>query len=71
MITTTKKDILTYLNKNNNLNGINYNDVKELDLETIALSFGSYGMNAGLFISKKTGLYYVCPSRSTMLFRLA
>ena len=71
MITTTKKEITKHLNETNNLNNFTREQIKELDLQQIAISFGTYGMNAGLFLSKKDGLYYVVPSRSTTLFYLA
>jgi len=70
MITTTKKEILNYLNKNNNLNNFTNEDIEKLKLENIAMSFGIYGMNAGLFQSKVNFGYYVVPSRSTTLFKL-
>jgi hypothetical protein len=69
-MTTTKKEILKYLTENNNLNNFELEKIHALDLENIALSFGTYGMNAGLFQSRVNGNYYVIPTRSTMLFRL-
>lgn len=70
MMTTTKKEILSYLNDNNNLNNFTKEQLDNLKLDNIALSFGIYGMTAGLFLSKTDGKYYVCPSRSTTLFYL-
>ena len=70
MITTTQKEIKRYLNNNNNLNNFSKEDLKMLDLEKIAISFGVYGMNGGLFKDRKSGLYYVVPNRSTRLFEL-
>lgn len=42
-----------------------------LDLEKIAISYGIYGMNGGLFQDRKTGERYKIIARSTNLFRLA
>lgn len=38
------------------------------EIETVALSFCGYGMNGGLFQSKKTGTMYAIPYRSSLLF---
>ena len=70
MIKTTQKEIKNYLNENNNLNNFTKDELKMLDLEKIAISFGVYGMNGGLFKDRKSGCYYVVPSRSTRLFEL-
>ena len=67
---TTKKEILNYLTNSNNLNNFTDKEIKKLKLEKIATSYGIYGMNAGLFKSRKDGLFYVVPSRSTTLFIL-
>lgn len=39
--------------------------------KTVAISFGVYGMNGGLFQDKKSGKLYAIIGRSTNLFRLA
>jgi len=67
---TTKKEILRYLNGSNDLNKFTNEEIDGLDLEEIAISFGTYGMNAGLFRSRKNNTYYVVPTRSTVLFKL-
>lgn len=67
---TTKKDILSYLNNYNNLNDFTDEEINKLKLKNVALSFGVYGMNAGLFVSMTNGAFYVCPTRSTTLFKL-
>lgn len=48
-------------------------DPKDLstDLDTVELSFGVYGMNGGLFKSRRTGQLYVITARNSNLFRLA
>ena len=67
---TTLKEIKKYLNEKNNLNAFTREELDKLDLRTVALSFGVYGMNGGLFEDMKTGNYYVVPNRSTRLFEL-
>lgn len=67
---TTQKEILNYLTENNNLNTMTDAEIKKLDLQHIATSFGLYGINAGLFQSKINFNYYVVPNRSTQLFKL-
>jgi hypothetical protein len=37
-------------------------------LKTIAISYGTYGMNSGLFEKESTGEYYYIPTRTTALF---
>lgn len=37
-------------------------------LETVALSFGMYGMNGGLFRDYESGQLYAIPHRDGMLF---
>lgn len=37
-------------------------------LETVALSFGMYGMNGGLFRDYESGQLYAIPRRDSMLF---
>lgn len=44
---------------------------KENGLETIQITYGTYGMNSGLFKGVKSGKYYVIKSRTTALFQLA
>jgi len=70
MKTTTKKDILQYLNTNNDLNNYKDEDIDALQLNKVAISYGTYGMNAGLFYSRVDNEYYVVPNRSTTLFKL-
>lgn len=41
---------------------------KSGELDTIAMSFGVYGMNDAIFKHRQTGELYAIPSRSTMLF---
>ena len=45
--------------------------VKHSELTTVALSFGVYGMNAGLFRHDTTGQLYALPNRSSLLFYYA
>lgn len=40
-------------------------------LETVALSFGVYGMNGGLFRDYKSGQLYAIPRRDSILFYYA
>lgn len=40
-------------------------------LEAVALSFGVYGMNAGLFRDRETGQLYAIPRRDGILFYYA
>lgn len=40
-------------------------------LETVALSFGMYGMNGGLFRDNESGQLYAIPRRDSMLFYYA
>lgn len=67
----TQKEIRKYLNGKNDLNAFTREQLDGLNLRTVALSFGVYGMNGGLFEDLKTGEYYVVPNRSTRLFELA
>lgn len=50
----------------------NFEQVKTLNrsdkLETIAVSYGTYGMNGGLFRSQSTGKLYAVSSRAAALF---
>lgn len=43
---------------------------KENGLETIAMSYGVYGMNGGLYRGKATGELYKVTSRATALWAL-
>ena len=67
---TTQKEIMKYLNGKNNLNEFTREQLDALNLRTVAISVGVYGMNGGLFEDVKTGAYYVVPNRSTRLFEL-
>ena len=67
---TTQKEIRKHLNGKNNLNDFTQEELKQLNLRTVAISYGVYGMNGGLFEDVKTGAYYVVPNRSTRLFEL-
>lgn len=40
-------------------------------LETVALSFGMYGINGGLFRDQESGQLYAIPRRDSMLFYYA
>lgn len=68
---TTQREIKSYLNGKNDLNTFTREQLDALNLRTVALSFGVYGMNGGLFEDINTGNYYVVPNRSTRLFELA
>ena len=68
---TTQKEIRKHLNGKNDLNTFTHEQLDALNLRTVAISFGVYGMNGGLFEDMKTGEYYVVPNRSTRLFELA
>ena len=50
---------------------INELQEREGTLENIAISFGNYGMNGGLFEARNTRKKFVILSRNTNLFRLA
>jgi hypothetical protein len=67
---TTQKEIKKYLNGKNDLNAFTREELNSLNLRKVALSFGVYGMNGGLFEDMNTGRYYVVPNRSTRLFEL-
>lgn len=43
----------------------------DLELEKVVLSFGIYGMNGGIFKSRKNGKLYGITARNCNLFRLA
>ena len=45
--------------------------VYELDIDIIGKSFGTYGMNGGLFKDRKTGELYAITSRNSNLFAIA
>ena len=68
---TTQKDIRSYLNGKNDLNTFTREQLDALNLRTVAISYGVYGMNGGLFEDIRTGDYYVVTNRSTRLFELA
>ena len=72
MIRTTQKEIRAYLNGKNNLNGFTSDEINEIKkyLRCVAMSFGVYGMNGGLFQDTRTGDFFVVPNRSTRLFQL-
>ena len=67
---TTQKEIRKYLNGKNDLNAFTREQLDALNLRTVAISYGVYGMNGGLFEDMNTGCYYVIPNRSTRLFEL-
>ena len=67
---TTQKEIRKYLNGENDLNTFTREQLDALNLRTVAVSYGVYGMNGGLFEDMDTGEYYVVPNRSTRLFEL-
>ena len=68
---TTQREIRKYLNGENDLNTFTREQLDALNLKTVAISFGVYGMNGGLFEDMNTGAYYVVPNRSARLFELA
>ena len=68
---TTQKEIRKHLNGTNDLNTFTREQLDALNLRTVAISYGVYGMNGGLFEDIRTGDYYVVPNRSTRLFELA
>ena len=67
---TTQKEIRSYLNGKNDLNAFTGEELNAINLRTVAISVGAYGMNGALFEGMKTGAYYVVPNRSTRLFEL-
>jgi hypothetical protein len=67
---TTQKEIKKYLNGKNDLNAFTREQLDALNLRTVAISYGVYGMNGGVFEDMNTGAYYVVPNRSTRLFEL-
>ena len=48
-----------------------YKDVLDLNLETVGISLGTYGMNGGLFQSADDGEFYAVLKRNALLFRLS
>lgn len=66
----TQKEIRGYITSGLATDITNAKDVDRMNLETVGLSFGVYGMNAGLFRDKQTGDLFVVRSRSTNLFIL-
>ena len=72
MLKTTQKEIKNYLNGKNNLNDFTSDQIHEMQrfLRCVAMPFGVYGMNGGLFQDTRTGDFFVVPNRSTRLFQL-
>lgn len=67
----TQKEIRHYITSGLATDITTAKDVDKMKLETVGLSFGVYGMNAGLFQDMETGEFYVVRNRSTNLFILA
>lgn len=68
---TTQKEIKRLIKAGAAIELTDTTTVKHSELTCIALSFGIYGMNAGLFRHDTTGQLYAIPSRSTLLFYYA
>lgn len=68
---TTQREIKQLIKAGAAIELTDTNTVKHSELTCIALSFGIYGMNAGLFRHDTTGQLYAIPSRSTLLFYYA
>ena len=71
MLKATQKEIKNYYNGKNDLNKFTCEEMDAIkhDLKLLALSFGVYGMNGGLFTDSKSN-YYIIPNRSARLFEL-
>lgn len=67
----TQKEIRNYITSGFATDITEEKDVSRMNLETIGLSFGIYGINAGLFQDIETGEFYVVRNRSTNFFILA
>lgn len=67
----TQKEIRSYITSGLATDITNAKDVDWMNLETVGLSFGVYGMNAGLFRDRQTGEFYAVRNRSRNLFILA
>lgn len=71
----TQKMIRRYLNEIDTVDCTNWSTEdydnasrKEGYLEVFARSYGTYGCNGLVAMGRKTGTYYVVPSRSSALF---
>lgn len=69
MKTMTKKSILSYLNGANDLTTKRDADLAGMRFDVVGVSYGHYGKNAGLFKERKTGKFFVIPSRCMLLLR--
>ena len=75
---TTLKELknMAHFGMAEDITNFSENDINELQeregtLDNIATSFGTYGMNGGLFEARNTRNKFVILSRNTNLFRLS
>lgn len=68
-----KREIVEYIRTGlaKDITSKSFEEVEKLNLCRIGLSFGKYGMNAGLFQDVDTGDFYVVRERNSLLFMLA
>lgn len=65
---TTQKEIKRLIRLGAAKEITNEKEIKYNELDTVAMSFGVYGMNGAIFKHRQTGELYATPSRCTMLF---
>lgn len=65
---TTQKEIKRLIKVGAAIELTDTNTIPARRLETVALSFGVYGMNGGLFRDQETGQLYAIPRRDGILF---
>ena len=72
---TTQKMIHNYLNEIDTIDCTNWTNedydktiAKEGWFDEVARSYGTYGCNGLVMMGRKTGFYYVVPSRCSALF---
>ena len=70
---TTKKDIKNYVTSGlaSDITTYNFDDMKNFlhshDLDRIAYSIGTYGINAGLMQDRQTGEFFAITARNSAL----
>lgn len=65
---TTQKEIKRLIKAGAAIELIDTKTVSAGRLQTVAMSFGIYGMNGGLFRDTETGQLYAIPRRDGILF---
>lgn len=68
---TTQKEIKRLIKVGAAIELTDTNTIPAGRLETVALSFGMYGMNGGLFRDYESGQLYAIPRRDSILFYYA